>query len=109
MWYYTALFELIIYQRRVMTKKDIISTMAVGADITNAKATAAFNAMIDGIRQALSDGERVLLGGLGTFTVTDRRERQVRHPADGRPVTVKGGKSVRFKAGVELSAELSET
>jgi len=89
-----------------MTKKDIIARMAEGAHLTNAKAAAAFNAMIAGMIEALSEGDRVLLGGIGTFTVTERREREVRHPASGKAVKVKGGKSVRFKAGVELSSRL---
>ena len=87
--------------------------MAVKADLTDhlagtvegvTKKTAgeAVDAVFECITDALADGERVQVPGFGTFSVSERAERQGRNPATGETITIPASKNVRFKAGKNL-------
>jgi DNA-binding protein HU-beta len=42
------------------------------------------------------------LAGFGTFTVTDRKEREGRNPQTGEPIKIGATKVVKFKPGKSL-------
>jgi len=89
-----------------MNKQEIIARMAQDADLTNAKAVAAYNSLLAGIADALANGERVMLGGFGSFQPAERKARQVLHPITKEPVQVKEKKTVKFKIGIRLQEQL---
>lgn len=66
-----------------------------------AAATKAVTRMVETIQEALADGERVHITGLGTFQAFEVPSRMVRNPATGKKVRAKKTGRVRFRpAGV---------
>lgn len=84
-----------------MNRLDIIK--AVGRALSSrADAARAVEAAFEAIRQALNNGEKVVISNFGTFRVKARKERQGRNPKTGAAVSVPARKGVRFKASRNL-------
>ena len=66
------------------------------------KAEAAVDTVFEGLKQALTAGERIELRGFGVFSVRARKTGIGRNPRTGTEVNIAPGKAVRFKPGKEL-------
>lgn len=86
-----------------MNKSDLISKIASDAGITKAQAQTALNSFTDATASALKSGDKVILVGFGTFSISERSARTGRNPQTGKPIKIAAKKVVRFKAGTELS------
>ena len=64
-----------------MNKTELSSAVAKQANLTQAQAKAAVEATLDAIAAAVKEGDKVALLGFGTFSVTERPERQGINPA----------------------------
>jgi DNA-binding protein HU-beta len=89
-----------------MTKADLIAEIAKKCNLTKADAERALNAFVEITKDALKSEGRLALAGLGSFVVTQRKERQGRNPQTGQPMTIKASKTVRFRAGKSLKESL---
>lgn len=69
---------------------------------SRAAATAALDAVLAEITDALAGGERVTLTGFGTFEAVARSERTARNPRTGSTVTVAATTVARFHPGAAL-------
>ena len=85
-----------------MNKQDLISTVAETANLGKSEASAAVDAVVAAITQAMKKGENVTLVGFGTFEVRSRAERQGRNPKTGEAITIAASKNPAFKAGKAL-------
>ncbi len=85
-----------------MNKSELISHVMESAGLGKAEATAAVNAVFDGITRSLTNGESVRLIGFGTFSVTERAEREARNPRTGDTIKVPAARLPRFRAGSAL-------
>lgn len=85
-----------------MNKSELIEKMAEEAGITKTQAQAALNAFITSSAQALKQGDKISLIGLGTFSVSERSARKGRNPKTGKEINIAAKKLVRFKAGKAL-------
>ena len=85
-----------------MTKAEIIEHVAKKASLTNKAAREAAQALLDGIRDALKKGEKVVLTGFGTFSVRNRAPRKGRNPRTGAVINIAGRKTPGFTAGKAL-------
>ena len=85
-----------------MTKRELIDLVAKKADLTNKAAREAVQAMLDGIRDALKRGEKVVVTGFGTFMVRSRASRKGRNPRTGETITIGARKTPGFTAGKAL-------
>ena len=85
-----------------MNKGDLIAKMAEGAEISKAAATKALDSMLEAIEGALKEGDKVTLVGFGTFSVTERAERNGRNPQTGAEIKIPAAKVPKFKAGNKL-------
>lgn len=63
-----------------MKKNELITKVAVNAEISKAKAEAAVNSLINSVRQELKAVGAVALTGFGTFQVKERAARTGRTP-----------------------------
>lgn len=90
-----------------MNKGELINSIAEGAGITKAQATAALDATLSSIQNALKSGDKVTLVGFGTFSVTKREERMGRNPKTGVPLKIAAKTSATFKAGSGLNDSLA--
>lgn len=85
-----------------MNKSELIDTIAESADLSKASATRALDAVLDGIVDALKEGEPVVLVGFGTFSVKDRAARTGRNPQTGAKIEIAAARIPGFKAGKAL-------
>ena len=56
---------------------------------------------------ALKKGDKISLVGFGSFDITNRQARNGRNPKTGAVIKIAAKKSVRFKAGSELSSSVN--
>ncbi|MEK9178186.1 MAG: HU family DNA-binding protein [Patescibacteria group bacterium] len=85
-----------------MTKKDLIELVAKKANLTNKAARDAVSATLNGIRDSLKRGEKVVITGFGTFSVRNREERPGRNPKTGERITIAARKAPGFTPGKTL-------
>ncbi len=85
-----------------MTKADLVAKMADDAGITKAAAEKALNSFVDAVTESLAKGDKVTLVGFGTFSVSERGQREGRNPRTGETITISASKVVKFKAGSKL-------
>jgi DNA-binding protein HU-beta len=85
-----------------MNKADLVARIAEEAEITRHQAEKALNALMDGVQNALSNGDNVTLVGFGTFSVMSRAARKGRNPQTGREIFIPASKTPKFRAGKGL-------
>lgn len=90
-----------------MTKADLIELVAKRASLTNKAAREAVQSMLDGIRDALKRGEKVVITGFGTFSVRSRAARKGRNPQTGAEIDIPAKKTPGFTAGKTLKRAIS--
>ncbi len=90
--------------KHTVNKGELIAAIANDAGLTNKDAGAALDATISTITKALKKGDRVTLGGFGTFSVAERKARTGRNPQTGKAIKIKAAKVPKFKAGAKLKA-----
>lgn len=87
---------------RKMTKADLIEIVAKKVNLTNKAARESVIAMLDGIRDTLKKGDKVVLTGFGTFSVRSRAARKGRNPQTGATIQIPAKKTPGFTAGKAL-------
>ncbi len=88
---------------KTVTKACLVDVVATKVSLTKVQAGEAVEAMIDGIMDALSAGDKVQLTGFGSFAVRQRKERLGRNPTDpGKTIVIPAQKAPVFKAGKRL-------
>lgn len=63
----------------------------------------ALEATLEAITTALKADDKVALIGFGTFSTSERPERQGINPATKETITIPAKKVVKFKAGADLA------
>lgn len=87
-----------------MNKTELTKAVAAKAGLTQVDAKKAIDATIDAITEALKAGDKVALIGFGTFSVSERPERQGINPQTKAVIKIAAKKQPKFKAGAELDA-----
>jgi len=82
-----------------LTKIDIINLVADDTGLSKVKAEEAVETIIDTIKDALQEGESVILRRFGSFQVRKKNPRVGRNPKTGQEAPITARKVVRFKAG----------
>ncbi len=85
-----------------MNKAQFVEAIALDAHLSKVEARKAVDAMIRVTVQALREGERLTLTGLGTFSVQQKSERVGRNPRTGAAVKIPPRKAIKFRAAVEI-------
>lgn len=85
-----------------MNKTELIAAVAENAALSKKDAEKAVNAVIDAIKGALADGDKVQLVGFGTFEVRERGARTGKNPRTGEAIEIAASKVPAFKAGKAL-------
>ena len=90
-----------------LRKSDFTGRVATKLGGSRAQGEAALNAVLSSVQEALTKGDRVVLTGFGSFSVTQvkaRRVKPIRGGQAGTLITVPAHQRVRFTAGQELSS-----
>ena len=82
-----------------MIKLDIINEVVNRTGISKAKAESAVETVFEGLKEALSRGERIELRGFGVFSVRPRKLGIGRNPRTGAVVGPSAGKGGALHAG----------
>lgn len=85
-----------------MNKSELIERIAEKSGLSKADAGKALAGFTDTVTEALKDGNSIALVGFGTFSVSDRPERQGRNPATGESMTIVAKRVAKFKVGKGL-------
>jgi len=89
-------------------KPDLVAAAADAADLSQAQAKKAVDAVFGAITEGLKKGDKVQLVGFGTFTVRKRAARTAKNPRTGEPVKVAAAKVPGFRAGAALKAAVKK-
>ena len=87
---------------KVVTKADLVDSIAKKADISKAAAGKAVNAIIQTVKDSLAKGRDVTLIGFGSFTTAKRTARTGRHPQTGKPLKIPAKTVPKFRPGKAL-------
>ena len=85
-----------------MTKADIVKLLADQVGLTRREAADALAVVLDGVIEAIKEGEKVELRGFGSFRTRKRLARQGRNPRTGAQVKVPPKVVPYFKPGKQL-------
>lgn len=85
-----------------MTKADIVRTLAEEVGLTRREAAQTLAIVLDGVIDAIGEGEKVELRGFGSFRTRKRQARQGRNPRTGARVSVPAKVVPYFKPGKQL-------
>ena len=89
-----------------MNKAELIEALA--ARLGDRKtATAALDAVISEVENAVTKGDRVAITGFGVFEKRARNARTARNPRTGEPVSVGQKRAPFFRTGKELRERLN--
>lgn len=91
-----------------MTKTELISAVANKAGLKKGVAEKAVNAAIEAVVEALSNGERVAIPGLGVFNIRERKARKGRNPKTGKEITIPARKVIAFTPAKSLKESLNK-
>ena len=86
-----------------MNKTELIAKIAEGSGLSKVDAKKALEATLEAISTALKADDKVALIGFGTFSTSERPERQGINPATKETITIPAKKVVKFKAGADLA------
>jgi integration host factor subunit beta len=86
-----------------MTKAELVDKIAEKkTSLTRKQVEVVVNTVLDGIKDALSQEDKVEIRGFGSFRIRRRRAKEGRNPKTGETVSVPPKKVPFFKAGKEM-------
>ena len=85
-----------------MNKTELVAAVADKANLSKKDADAAVSAVLDAVKDALADGDKVSIVGFGTFAVKERAARTGLNPRTKATITIPAAKVPTFKAGSAL-------
>ena len=91
-----------------MNKSEMVAAIAERTNLSKKDAEKALVAFIEETTNALKNGEKVQLGGFGSFEVKTRAARKGRNPQTKAVITIPASKAPVFKAGKSFKDEIAK-
>lgn len=85
-----------------MNKSELVEQLAINKDIPNKRAEEVVNLIFSSMTEAMVNGDRIEIRGLGSFVIKDYDTYTGRNPKTGEPIKVSPKKLPFFKVGKEL-------
>ena len=85
-----------------MNKSELVEHLALTKDISNKRAEEIVNLIFAAMTEALAEGDRIEIRGLGSFVIKEYESYTGRNPKTGEQIRVKPKKLPFFKVGKEL-------
>lgn len=82
-----------------MTKTELIDKVSSSAGITKVELGKAIDTTLKSIEGSLKKGQKVILVGFGTFSVSKRKARNGRNPRTGKEIKISAIRVPKFTAG----------
>lgn len=86
-----------------MNKTEFINAVAERSGLSKVDAKKAVEAFVETVSSELKEGGKVALLGFGSFSVAEKSARKGVNPKTKQPIEIPARKSVKFKAGAELT------
>ena len=86
-----------------MNKTEFINAVAEKSGLSKVDAKKAVEAFVETVSSELKEGGKVALLGFGSFAVAEKSARKGVNPKTKQPIEIPARKSVKFKAGAELT------
>ena len=86
-----------------MNKTEFINAVAEKSGLSKVDAKKAVEAFVETVSSELKEGGKVALLGFGSFSVAEKSARKGVNPKSKQPIEIPARKSVKFKAGAELT------
>lgn len=86
-----------------MNKTEFINAVAEKSGLSKVDAKKAVEAFVETVSSKLKEGGKVALLGFGSFSVAEKSARKGVNPKTKQPIEIPARKSVKFKAGAELT------
>jgi DNA-binding protein HU-beta len=86
-----------------LNKNELINSISKNAKLSKKQASAALDATLDSISDALRRGQKVALIGFGTFGSVVRKARKGINPQTRQVIKIAQKRVAKFKAGKQLS------
>ena len=86
-----------------MNKTEFINALAEKSAVSKVDAKKAVEAFVETVSSELKEGGKVALLGFGSFSVAEKSARKGVNPKTKQPIEIPARKSVKFKAGAELT------
>lgn len=86
-----------------MNKTEFINAVAEKSGLSKVDAKKAVEAFVETVSSELKEGGKVALLGFGSFSVAEKSARKGVNPKTKQPIEIQARKSVKFKAGAELT------
>jgi len=81
-----------------MTNRELIAAISAKTALTEAEAREVLNTVLDSIKDAVWDGDKVTLTNFGTFYLAERKARAYKNPKPHMPPVKPASKYPKFKA-----------
>ncbi len=92
----------------VLNRTDVIALIAEEESMTKRKAEEVVRVIIDTMKEALIQGEKVQITGFGTFEVRDRAPRVGRNPKTNEEVRIDAFRKPVFRASQTLKERVNK-
>lgn len=89
-----------------MNKSELIETFAIQRDISHKRSEEVVNMIFNSMSEAMIEGDRIEIRGLGSFVVKEYGAYTGRNPKTGDPIKVQPKKLPFFKVGKELKERI---
>lgn len=86
-----------------MNKTEFINAVAEKSGLSKVDAKKAVEVFVETVSSELKEGGKVALLGFGSFSVAEKSARKGVNPKTKQPIEIPARKSVKFKAGAELT------
>jgi DNA-binding protein HU-beta len=87
---------------RILTKADLVESIATEFELSKRQSGEILDLVLDEIRTALQNGDKVQLIPFGSFLVRDRKAREGRNPKTGAKIKIPARRVPAFSAGKGL-------
>lgn len=85
-----------------MNKTEVVGQMSKISGLSKSDTEKALSSFIGTVSKALKKGDKVILTGFGSFSISKRKARIGRNPQTGATIKIAARKSPKFSAGKTL-------
>jgi nucleoid DNA-binding protein len=92
-----------------MIKNDIALTIEKGTEFNRAKSLLLVEAILEAMKKALENDQKIEIRGFGSFRVVDKKTGFGRDIRRKKQIRIEKGKRVKFRSGQELKNHIDKS
>jgi nucleoid DNA-binding protein len=92
-----------------MIKNDIALTIEKGTEFNRAKSLFLVEAILEAMKKALENDQKIEIRGFGSFRVVDKKTGFGRDIRRKKQIRIEKGKRIKFRSGQELKNHIDKS